>query len=367
MKLSAIFALAVVASAMAEDAGALLEPIRTQHALPALAAASFASGKPLDSGVCGVRRMGGTERATIDDKWHLGSCTKSMTASIVAMLVERDIMRWDSTVGELLPNMPHMKPAWRTVPLELLLGHRAGAPHEPPPPLWAEAWKRRGTPTDQRREFVRGLLQTPPNPAAGTQFVYSNQGYSIVGAMLEQKTGKPWEKLMREMLFTPMGLKSAGFGAAGTPGKADQPWGHRGEGSPLVPVPSGPDADNPPAIGPGGIVHMSIGDFARYAAWHGDEARRDGKLLKAESFRKLHTAVEGQDYALGWGVTKRPWAGGRVLTHNGSNTMNFAVMWVAPERDFAVVAATNVAGPEADKGCDEAVAMLIRRWEAGRR
>ena len=367
MKLCAMLALAIVASAAAEDISALLEPIRTQHALPALAAASFSLGKPLDSGVCGVRRIGGTERATIDDKWHLGSCTKSMTASVAAMLVERGVLRWDSTVGDLLPNMPGMKPAWKSVTLELLLGHRAGAPHDPPPLLWAEAWKMRGTPTQQRADFVRGLLQTDPNPAAGTQHVYSNQGYAIVGAMLEHKTGKPWEKLMREMLFTPLDLKSAGFGAAGTADKIDQPWGHRRKDSALVPVPPGPDADNPPAIGPGGIVHMSIGDFARYAAWHGDEARRDARLLKGDSFHKLHTALPGQDYALGWGTAQRPWAGGRVLTHTGSNTMNFAVMWVAPERDFAVVAATNTAGPGAEKGCDMAVAALIQKWEAARR
>ena len=367
MKLCTLLTFALAASAAAEDISALLEPIRAQHTLPALAAASFSLGKPLDSGVCGVRRSGGTERATIDDKWHLGSCTKSMTASVAAMLVERGVLRWDSTVGDLLPNMPGMNAAWKSVPLELLLGHRAGAPHDPPLQLWADAWKRRGTPTQQREDFVRGLLHTDPNPAAGTQHVYSNQGYSIVGAMLEHKTGKPWEKLMCEMLFTPLDLKSAGFGAAGTADKIDQPWGHRRKDSALVPVPPGSDADNPPAIGPGGIVHMSIGDFARYAAWHGDEARRDGRMLKPESFHKLHTALEGQEYALGWIVMRRPWAGGRVLTHNGSNTMNFAVMWVAPERDFAVVAATNAAGAEAEKCCAEAVGALTRKWEAARR
>ena len=367
MKLCGFLLWVVAASARAEDVSILLEPIRKQHGLPALVAASVSSGKPLDSGVCGFRRVGGKERATMDDEWHLGSCTKSMTASVVARLVERGTLRWDSTVGDLLPDMPEMKPAWKNVTLKLLLGHRAGAPHDPPPQLWAEAWKRRGTPTEQRADFVRGLLHSDPNPVAGTQFVYSNQGYSIVGAMLERKTGKPWEKLMREMLFTPQGLNSAGFGAPGTPGKTDQPWGHRSEGSSLVPVPPGPDADNPPSIGPGGIVHMSIGDFARYAACHADEGRRDVRLLKRDSFHKLHTALPGQDYALGWGVMQRPWAGGRVLTHTGSNTMNFAVMWVAPERDFAVVAATNAAGPEAEKGCDEAVAALIQKWEAARR
>ena len=142
--------------------------------------------------------------------------------------------------------------------------------------LWAQAWKKQGSPTEQRLEFVRGLLQTAPDPLPGTKCIYSNQGYSIAGAMLEQITEKSWESLMREMLFHPLELNSAGFGAPGMPGQADQPWGHRRRGSALEPVPPGPAADNPPAIGPGGIVHASIGDFARYAAWHADE---DDKVI----------------------------------------------------------------------------------------
>ena len=62
---------------------------------------------------------------------------------------------------------------------------------------------------------------------------------------------------------------------------------------------------------------------------------------------------------MGWLVVPREWAGGYALTHTGSNTMWFCVMWVAPEKGAAFVAATNVAGPAAEKACDEAVATLI--------
>jgi CubicO group peptidase (beta-lactamase class C family) len=66
---------------------------------------------------------------------------------------------------------------------------------------------------------------------------------------------------------------------------------------------------------------------------------------------------------MGWRVLPRSWAGGNALTHNGSNTMFFAVMWVAPAKDIAFVAATNCAGDEAAKACDEAVALLLQRTE----
>jgi hypothetical protein len=64
---------------------------------------------------------------------------------------------------------------------------------------------------------------------------------------------------------------------------------------------------------------------------------------------------------MGWDVAQRAWAGGRTLTHAGTNTMWYAVMWVAPERDAAFVAATNAATEGATKACDAAVSALIQR------
>jgi CubicO group peptidase (beta-lactamase class C family) len=366
MRAGAVLLLALSVAAAGADVSELLEPIRQRHGLPALAAAAMADGRLLSAGATGVRRLGGAERVTVDDKWHLGSCTKSMTATLAALLVEKGRLKWDTTVGDAFPDLA-MNEAWRGVTLELLLGHRAGAPPKPPGALWAGAWKRNGSAVSQRMEFVSGLLTLAPDPPPKSRFVYSNQGYSIAGAMMERLEKMPWEALLTEMVFEPLGMKSAGFGAPGRPGAEDQPWGHRQRGVMLVPVPPGPEADNPPAIGPGGIVHASIVDFVRYAAWHA--AERDAKpvLLSPASFQKLHTPLEGQDYALGWNVSRRGWAGGRTLFHNGTNTMNFAVMWLAPRRNFAVVAATNAGGPQADKACDEAVGALIQQWEKSRR
>ena len=371
MRLSCIGVLSIVAFAAvgelaAEDVSALLEPIRERHGLPGLAAATISAGEILDAGACGVRKSDGKDRVTLEDKWHLGSNTKSMTSSLAAMLVARGVMKWETTVADIFPKLK-MDAGWRGVTLEHLLTHRSGAPTEAPLKPWLEAAGRAGTPMEQRMKFVTGLLQTAPEQPPGTKFVYSNQGYTIAGAMMEQITRKPWEELMRENVFQPLKLTSAGFGAPGDAKKVDQPWPHLALGKKFAHVTPGPFADNPPAIGPAGTVHMGIRDFAKYAGWHAAEGRREGALLGAEFFTKLHTAVGGGDYAFGWAVLNRPWAGGRVLTHTGSNTMNFAVMWVAPERDFAAVATTNAPGEEAAKACDEAVSLVIRRWEAGRK
>jgi len=90
-----------------------------------------------------------------------------------------------------------------------------------------------------------------------------------------------------------------------------------------------------------------------------------GGLLTPATFATLHTSAPGSPYAFGWGVATRDWAGGRVLQHAGSNTMWYATVWLAPERNIAMFAVTNAAGDAGAQGTDAAVAALIARFNAG--
>jgi hypothetical protein len=63
-------------------------------------------------------------------------------------------------------------------------------------------------------------------------------------------------------------------------------------------------------------------------------------------------------------VVKRDWGGGTVLNHAGDNTMNHANVWIAPQRDFAVLVCINQGGEAASKASDEAAAALIRLRES---
>src|SRR5215813_7178099 len=82
--------------------------------------------------VAGVRKRGTAERITLDDRFHLGSCTKAMTATLVAMFVEEGKLNWTTTLGELFADaVKTMHPAWEKVTLRQVLAHRAGSPNEP--------------------------------------------------------------------------------------------------------------------------------------------------------------------------------------------------------------------------------------------
>lgn len=362
-----------------KDVSGLLAPIREKHKLPGLAAAVVLEGRIVGSGCTGVRALGREEKVTLGDRWHLGSCTKAMTATLAAVMVEKGELKWETTLGEVFPEVA-MKEAWKGATLRQLTTNHGGVPTGlEKDGLWGRLWQFKGTPTGARLELLKGVTANEPEAAPGTKYIYSNGGFSMAGAMLERKSGKGWEELVTERVFKPLGITTAGFGAPGTKGKFDQPCGHRG-GKAVEP---GPGADNPVAIGPAGIVNMTIEDWARFAMAHadGEWTPKDqgdghaGELLKPEAWKLLHTpymtGVKGEkdEYAGGWIVTTRPWGKGkmpgdtgRVLNHNGSNTMWFCVAWVAPERRFAVVVASNQGDGGAPKATDEAAWALIQEW-----
>jgi CubicO group peptidase (beta-lactamase class C family) len=183
--------------------------------------------------------------------------------------------------------------------------------------------------------------------------------------MAEKVTGLSWEDLMHQRLFLPLDMASAGFGPPGTKDKIDQPWGHVSGSTSLRPL----QRDNPPVLGPAGTVHCNLKDWARFAALHLNEGRHNPGtrgppgLLTPATFTRLHTPPEGETYACGWGVVRRGWAGGKALSHSGSNTIWYAVIWLAPQRQFGVLAVTNVGGDKAAKACDEAASALIGYYE----
>ncbi len=352
-----------------QDLAAELAPVRERFGVPALAAAVVRSNRLVGLGCVGVRKQGEATPVSSADCWHLGSLTKSMTATLAAVLVEEGRLSWQTTLAEVFPTLAGtIQEDWRGVTLEQLLAHRGGAPADlEPGGLWARLWQLAGSPREQRRFLVEQLTARPPATRPGTTHEYSNAGYALAGAMLEEITGRSWEELMREKLFQPLGLRSAGFGPPAASGQVNQPWGHVFRttffrGTRAEPVPPGPGADNPPAVAPAGAVHASLTDLAAYAAFHLAGARGIGSGLRPETFAKLHTDVAGQGYALGWVVARRPWAGGRTLSHTGSNTQWYANLWLAPERDFAVAIVTNVGGNRAYEATDAVAGRLIARF-----
>lgn len=330
----------------------ILRGVFARDKVPGLTAAIVATGHAARVGAVGLRKKGSPRPFGAGDLVHLGSDTKAMTATMIATMVEEGKLSWTTPLGEVVPD-PAMHEGFRAVTLDELLTHRAGLPAD-------GNWWMLGagkTTTEQRRVLLGQVTRKAPDPKPGTAFRYSNVGYALAGLMAETVSATSWEDLMRQRIFRPLGMASAGFGAPGTKGKVDQPWGHsRSLGGGLVPS----QIDNAPALGPAGTVHCTMADWTKFADLHLNGARgAPTPILKPETFRALQTPPPGGDYAKGWSVVERPWAGGTALTHAGSNTQWFCVAWLAPQRGLTFLAATNQGGESAQTATDQAVAALI--------
>lgn len=370
------------------DATALLEALRTRHELPALAAVVVTRDGVWAEGYAGVAERGTERPVGPESRFHLGSCTKAMTATLAALAVERGELAWDTTLGEVFGERLEL-PVWHGVTLAQLLAHTSGAPRDllafPGVDLWlrfAEDSLR-----DKRLRVVELVGAREPDYPPGSEARYSNVGYMLAGAMLEARADEGYEELLTARLFAPLGMDSAGFGP---PDPEAHPVGHTQGGSPR------PSLDNPAALGPAGTAHASLRDWGKFVQLHllglgpgaeqgdlgtaaGAGERADGTsqggaaapdpttpdaelLLPPVRFAELHTVQPNTDalggYALGWLKADLAWSAGPLSTHAGSNTVWFCTVWLAPAEGFAVLVATNQAHASASDACTEATALL---------
>lgn len=231
------------------------------------------------------------------DQWHLGSCSKAVTATLAALLVEDGAISWDTTLGdaidarrdaepaeprrsvgeagagggapELAPVEPHE--GFRGVTLLQFLRHRSGLTRAHAPGAWELAWQlerelREGALGEavlraHRRRYLQAALSMAPESVPGPEeHEYSNDNYVAVASMLEAVADQPFEELCRARIFEPLGMTSAGFGAIGgskatVEERRQFVWGHS-DGAPKDPAEI--NADNPSVCNPAGRIHCSM-------------------------------------------------------------------------------------------------------------
>lgn len=334
--------------AKTKDLSAMLQGEIDASGLPGLGAAIVSSRGMEAIGVAGKRSWPNGPPIMTADRWHIGSCTKALTATLAARLIERGPLRWDSTLGEVLDVEMHAD--WRPVKLCWLLCHRSGASMNFDQQIWEDMVARGGSLTEQRRYFATEGLKTPPQAPPNTATIYSNAGFMLAGAMMEKVTGRAWEDLLAQHVLKPLGMKDTGFGAPGIAGKLDQPVGHlRKEVGGWEPIPPAIGADNPAATGPAGTINLSLADWSRFVGAHLQGFAGRSKFLNKASWERLHKLDEpGWDYSPGWKIANEGATSKPVLQHIGSNGFWVAQATIYPARNRAVLITTNVADDSAE-------------------
>ena len=330
--------------------------IKTHYTIPGIAAALVSKDSILKIGVTGVRKFGIDTKIEIEDIFSIGSCAKSMSAVVAATLVEQGRISWETKPIDVYAELvKEIKEDFRDVTLEDLLSHQAGIE-----PFYDDGIFNvytdypfiSGSLMEQRKIFTFWQFKQSPASKPGT-YAYSNGGYAVAAAMLEEISGYSWEQLITERLFKPLKMSSAFIGMPFQK-EINQPWRHYSRDNSGNPIPL-PISNRimPEFINPAGNVSLTIRDFAGYAMFHlRGLAGQDG-LLKSETIQYLHEpqiqSEENQAYALGWGIR---WFGDtKVSGHSGGDRSVFASIAIDHKNMLAGVVLCNMGDSQAEAAC----------------
>ncbi len=258
----------------------------------------------------------------------IGSVTKQFTGAAIVALEAQGKLKTTDPISKYLPGVPADKAA---ITIHHLLTHTAGfrgdlggSDEEP----------------IERDALVAKVLAAPLASAPGERFEYSNEGFSLAGAIVERVSGLGYEAFLRQYLFLPAGMKDTGYQAPGWPlsrlplgyGMDGKAWGRVFKNGWL---PDGPGW----YLRANGGIHSSLGDLYR---WH--LALETGKVLPGDAVKKLQTgyapAPGGERYAYGWGVQKTR-RGTTVVTHNGGNGFFFTDFRRYVDEGVVIIAMSN--------------------------
>jgi len=287
-----------------------------------------------------------------------------MTATLAAILIESGDLSWETTIADGLPDLKEeIDAGYWDVTLDQLLRHQGGIAERRNPMLAGLIAKYQGLegpPPEMRRTVLRDVLSRPPTSRPGSSTEYSNYGYVTAAAMLEDLTGRSWESMMKEEIFEPLDMVSADVFSPVGP---DVPVGHTNGSEGWQALEPGPQGFLPDWIGPAGLCHASLRDWARFVEDQMAGERGEGKLLSAESYRHLHQVPGGSGYACGWSVQPTAWAKGLTYSHNGSDNTWYSLVTAAPELDLVLLVGSNCGLEKADAASQAVVLRLLEALE----
>ncbi len=341
------------------------------HGIPAAALAVAEGGRERFAAGFGTREYGQSAPATPDTIFGVASVTKGFTALAIMQLAEGGRLAIDDPVVRYLPayRTPDAAGA-RATTVAHFLTHTAGLPPLPsrffalaratagdpyaaPRPAWIADHAPLDT-ADDLLDFIAGGDFAPLGPP-GEHFSYSNEGFALLGAIVERVSGLPYATYVRERILEPVGMSRSTFERGATPPGAalatfhvarDTPHGRR-----AIPAPQG---NYTPLWHAAGGLNSTARDLLRYLELIRTGGLSGGVRLLSEAGIAAMVAprtaggVPGAFYGYGLGIVLR-YNGTWLVQHGGGSKGISAHILVAPARDYTAVALTNLADVPADQ------------------
>ncbi|MEZ4671874.1 MAG: serine hydrolase domain-containing protein [Anaerolineae bacterium] len=239
-----------------------LEPIcrafADQYPVPGLAYGVVVNGQLVHAGGVGVQNLQDQSPVTPDSIFRIASMTKSFTAMAVVKLRDAGLLNLDDPAERYVPQLTNLCYPTRDsarITVRYLLTMGAGFPQDDP---WADRQL-----ALHEDDFTAWLAQgfSFSNPP-GVTYEYSNTGYAILGRVITNVSGVPYQQYVVENILKPLGMTSSGFNIAAVPPtrlamgyqRDDDQWREE------LPLPDG-------AFASIGGLFTTVTDFARYMAY----------------------------------------------------------------------------------------------------
>lgn len=351
-----------------KDLKGLAQAIQEDTGSPAISIAVYRN-REIAQALTGPREVGKPQGVQPSDPWSIGSIGKPLCSTLMGLLIERGKLRWNTTLAEALPDLS-MQDGYKAVTLEQVMHHRGGIPEDPGmmAPQVQRIVNGATDPMAIRENYARDILSRDPIAKPGERFAYSNAGYVLLGVIAERTMHKPYESLVRDMIFKPLGMKHSFTGLDVLP--ESRPSGHmKQQGSAWKPVNfKGPlEVMFAPA---GGGMWCSMDDMVRFGLLHMNGLNGEDGLLHSRTIKRLHQGIAEnggppdapqRQYACGWGIETFP--GIQTMhTHNGSNGTMRAQLAIFPKAHLVVASVVNCGGESEPSPPLEAVLAVAQKY-----
>lgn len=273
------------------------DSIRKLCNIPELSYAVITGNSILEIQAIGKHSVELTDTATLNDRFHLGSNTKAMTAFIIAKYVEKGKLKWGTKFFDIFPGWKNKsKPEYFNISLQDLLSHKAKiqpfqGENDPVIPNF------KGTKQEKRNLFGQFVLSTEPVQLDTlNKFVYSNAGYTLATLLLEKVTGKSWEQLIEKIFNKELKLNVKFHWPENQKQKGT--WGHIFENGKLIPIPSNTPDYHLDYTEPSGDLNINIKDYIKFIQLNLQGLKGQDNYLKAQTYTFIHKGTE--HYSMGW-------------------------------------------------------------------
>lgn len=327
------------------------DSIRKSYNIPEISYAVVDSRSTLEIAALGKHSVNLPDAATLNDRFHIGSNTKAMTAFIIAKYVENGKLKWTTQFFDLFPEWKQKsKPEYANITLQDLLSHKAGIqPFQGEDDPVIPGFK--GTNPEKRKQFGQFVLTLEPvKPDEQNPFIYSNAGYTLATLMLEKVTGKSWEQLVEKVFNKDLKLNVKLSWPENQ--KQKDTWGHRTEDGKLEPVPSNFDY-HLDYTEPAGDLNIKLKDYIKFIQINLKGLEKQDNYLKAETYTFIHKGIP--NYSLGWFNIYEN--GKELSTHSGTAGTYYTLVHIDRLKNKAYIIFTNSFNPDTQQG----VRLLMRK------